>query len=73
MKRAGVVDSLAPIHLQVIHSGITYFRELKEEALAASQLRWDASSNEVKSREPFGFRNFFATTFRVERYYKLLH
>jgi hypothetical protein len=33
MKRVGVVDSLDPIHLQVIHLGITYFRELKEEAL----------------------------------------
>jgi hypothetical protein len=56
MKRGGVVDSLAPIHLQVIRSCITHFRELKEEALAASKLRWDASSSEVKSREPFGTR-----------------
>jgi hypothetical protein len=29
MKRGGVVDSLAPIHRQVIHSSITYFRKLK--------------------------------------------
>jgi tetratricopeptide (TPR) repeat protein len=72
MKREGVMDSLAPIHRQVIHSGIIYFRELKEEALAASKVRWDASSNEVKSREPFGFRNFFAATYRVERYSRLL-
>ena len=72
MKRGGVVDSLAPIHLQVIHSGITRFRELKEEALAASKMRWDASSSEVKSREPFGYRNFFATTYRIERYSRLI-
>jgi hypothetical protein len=64
----GVVDSLDPIHLQVIRLGITHFRELKEEALAASKLRWDASSSEVKSREPFGYRNFFAATCRIERY-----
>jgi hypothetical protein len=68
MKRKGVIHSLAPIHLQVIHLGITRFRELKEEALAASKLRWDASSSEVKSREPFGYRNFFTGTFRIERY-----
>jgi hypothetical protein len=72
MKRKGIIDSLAPIHLQVIRSSITRFRELKEEALAASKLRWDASSSEVKSREPFGYRNFFAATFRIERYSRLL-
>jgi hypothetical protein len=68
MKRGGVIDSLAPIHLQVIHSGINHFRELKEEALAASKMRWDASSSEVKSREPFGYRNFFVANFIIERY-----
>jgi hypothetical protein len=72
MKREGVVDSLAPIHRQVIRSGLPYFRELKEEALASSKLRWDASPNEVKSREPFGFKNFHATTFRVERYTRMI-
>jgi hypothetical protein len=72
MKREGVVDSLAPIHRQVIRSGLPYFRELKEEALVASKLRWDASPNEVKSREPFGFKNFFAATFRVERYTRMI-
>jgi hypothetical protein len=72
MKRKWVVDSLAPIHIQVIRSCITHFRELKEEALAASKLRWDASSSEVKSREPFGYRNFFAAIFRIESYSRFL-
>jgi hypothetical protein len=72
MKREGVVDSLSPIHQQVIRSGLPYFRELKEKALAASKLRWDASPSEVNSREPFGFKNFFAVTFRVERYARMI-
>jgi hypothetical protein len=72
MKREGVVDSLAPIHRQVVHSGLPYFRELKEEYLVSSKLRWDASPNAVKSREPFGFKNFHATTFRVERYTRMI-
>jgi hypothetical protein len=72
MKRKGVIHSLAPIHLQVIRSIITHFREIKEEALFASKLRWDASSSEVKSREPFGYRNFFAGTFRIKSYSRLL-
>jgi hypothetical protein len=38
MKSGGVIESLTAIHLQVIHSGITRFRELKEEALAASKM-----------------------------------
>jgi len=68
MKREGVVNSLAPIHRQVICSGIECFREIK----AASKVRWDASPSEVKSREPFGYMNFFIATFRMERYSKLL-
>jgi hypothetical protein len=51
---------------------MTYFRELKEEALAGSKLRWDASPDEVKIREPFGFKNFFAATFRIERYARMI-
>jgi hypothetical protein len=72
MKRGGVIDSLAPIDLQVIRSSITHFRELKEESLAYSKMRWDASSSEVRTREPFGHRNLFAATFRIERYSRLL-
>jgi hypothetical protein len=72
MKRGGVVDSLSPIHLQVICSGITRFRKHKEEALAASKLRWDASSSEVKSREPFGYKNFFAAIYIIEGYSRFL-
>jgi hypothetical protein len=72
MRIRGVVDSLSPIHIQVIHLCITCFRELKEDSLAASKMRWDASSSEVKSREPFGYMNFFAATFIIERHSRLI-
>jgi hypothetical protein len=72
MKREKVVESLSPIHRHVVHSGLQYFREIKEEALSAAKLRWNVSSNEVKNMEPFGFRNFHATTFRLERYAKMI-
>jgi hypothetical protein len=72
MKREKVVESLAPIHRHVVHSGLQYFGEIKEEALSAAKLRWNVSSNEVKNREPFGFRNFQATTFRLERYARMI-
>jgi hypothetical protein len=72
MKRGGVIDSLSPIHLPVIRLGINCFRELKEEALPASKLRWDASSSDVKSREPFRYKNFFAATYIIERYSRFL-
>jgi hypothetical protein len=62
----------SPIHRQVTHSDIAYFRELKEEDLVVSKLRCDASPKEVKNREPFGFKNFFAATFRVERYTRII-
>jgi hypothetical protein len=72
MKREGVKISLGPIHQQVIRSGIEYLRELKEEALVGSKLRWDVSPVEVRVREPFGFKNFFAATFRLERYARMI-
>jgi hypothetical protein len=40
MKREKVVESLAPIHRHVVHSGLQYFGEIKEEALSVSKLRW---------------------------------
>jgi hypothetical protein len=52
--------------------GITRFRELKEEYLASSKLRWDASSSEVNNREPFGYENFFTATYKMERYSRFL-
>jgi hypothetical protein len=72
MKRDKVVESLAPIHRHVVHSGLQYFGEIKEEALSAAKLRWSVSSNEVKNREPFGFMNFQAATLRLERYAKII-
>jgi hypothetical protein len=49
-----------------------YFRELKEEALVGSKLIWDASPNDLKIREPFGFKNFFPATFKIERYARMV-
>jgi hypothetical protein len=72
MKREKVVESLAPIHRHVVHLGLQYFREIKEESLSTTKLRWDVSSNEVKNKEPFGFRNFHTSTFRLERYAKMI-
>jgi hypothetical protein len=72
MKREKVVESLAPIHRQVVRSGLPYFRGLKEEVISSSKLRWDVSPNAFKNREPFGFKNFHATTFRLERYAKMI-
>jgi hypothetical protein len=45
---------------------------IKEEALVGSKLRWDVSLVEVKVREPFDFKNFFASTFRIERYARMI-
>jgi hypothetical protein len=72
MKRDKVVESLDPIHRHVVNSRLQYFRELKEEALSATKLRWNVSSNEVKNREPFSFINFHIATFRLERYSRMI-
>jgi hypothetical protein len=45
MKRDMVEEYLVPIHRHVVQSGIQYFREIKEESLLATKLRWNVSSN----------------------------
>jgi hypothetical protein len=72
MKREKIVESLSPVHRHVVYSILKYFREIKEESLSTAKLRWYVSSNEVKNREPFGFIIFHATTFRLERYAKMI-
>ena len=72
MKREKVVESLAPIHRHVVHSGLHFFGENKEESLFVAKLRWSVSSNEFKNREPFGFRNFQVATLILERYAKMI-
>ena len=72
VNRDKVVEFLSPIHRHVVHAGLQYFGEIKEEALSAAKLRWNVSSNEVKNREPFGFKNFQAATFKLERYARII-
>jgi hypothetical protein len=66
------VEYLAHIHRHVVHSGLQYFGEIKEESLPTAKLRSNVSSNEVKNKEPFGFRNFQVATFRLERYSRMI-
>jgi len=66
------VEYLSRIHRHVVHSCLHYFRDIKEESLFAAKLRWSVSSNEVKNMEPFGFRNFQETTFRLETYARMI-
>jgi hypothetical protein len=72
LKREKVVESLAPIHRHVIYLGLQYFGEIREEALFAAKLRWSVSSNEIKNKEPFGFRNFQTPALRLEWYSNMI-
>jgi hypothetical protein len=72
MKREKVVEYLAPIHRHVVYSGLQYFGEIRDESLSTTKLRWSVSSNEIKNREPFGFRNFQAAALRLERYVNMI-
>ena len=42
-------------------------------ALAAAKQRWMASTNNVKNREPFNYRNFKATASRFLLYNNLVY
>lgn len=64
----GVVGQLGLFHINIIQLGKEYFQEIKEEALSTARQRWEASSNNIRNREPFGFRNFKAASTRLHKY-----
>jgi len=68
IKRTRVVAQLGPLHTDIIQAGKEYFQEIKEEALSVARQRWEASTNNVKNREPFWYRNFKAAYTRIHRY-----
>jgi hypothetical protein len=39
-----------------------------KEALEGSRLRWEASDDEIKRRDPYGYPNFTHALSRVNRY-----
>jgi len=68
MQQEGVVAKLGPLHTYIIQAGREYFQDIKEEALLVARQRWEASTNNVKNREPFGYKNFKAVVARLNRY-----
>ena len=68
MRRPGVKSRLGPFHKDVIENARDYFEDIREASLAAAKQRWMASTNNVKNREPFNYRNFKAVASRFHLY-----
>ena len=58
MWKAGAVSDLKPIHKEFLQSRLEYLGDIRVEALRGAKQRQQASSSEIKNREPFGFQNF---------------
>ena len=58
MRRPGVRTRLGPIHKYIIENAREYFEDIPEAALVTTKKQWMASTNNVKNREPFSYRNF---------------
>lgn len=72
MKREGVIKTLGPIHKKIVQKGISYFLSIQERSLTASKLKWTISTNSVKDREPFNYKNFKAAATRMVTYSNLI-
>ena len=73
MRRPGVKFRLGPFHKDVIENARYYFEDICEVALAAAKQRWMASTNNVKNRDPFNYRNFKAAASRFRLYGSLVY
>lgn len=58
MQREVVIAKLGSIHKDIVYNGKAYFQDIQEEGLLAAKQRWQASTNNINIREPFGYRNF---------------
>ena len=73
MRRPGVKSRMGPIHKDIIENAREYFEDICEAALAAAKQRWMASTNNVKNREPFNYRNFKVSSSRFHSYINLVY
>ena len=73
MRRPGVRSRLGTIHKYIIENAREYFEDIHEAALVATKQWWMASTNNVKNREPFNYRNFKATASRFLSYSSLVY
>ena len=64
---------LGPIHKSIIENAREYFEDIREVALAVAKKRWMASTNNVKNREPFNYRNFKVAASRFLSYNNLVY
>lgn len=67
-----MIKNLGPIHKEIVQKGISYFLSIQEKYLTTSKLRWMISTNSVKDRETFNYRNFKATVARMVTYNNLI-
>lgn len=72
MTQEGVIKTLGPIHREIVQKGISYFLSIQERSLITSKLRWTISTNNVKEREPFNYRNFKVAATRMITYNNLI-
>lgn len=71
MTREGVIKILGPIHKEIVQEGISYFLSIQQSSLTASKHRWTISTNSLKDREPFNYKNFKAIVSRMVTYSNL--
>lgn len=72
MTQEGVTKTLGPIYKEIVQKGISYFLSIQERSLTASKHRWMISTNSVKDREPFNYKNFKVVAARMVTYRNLI-
>ena len=58
MRTPGVMDTLGPMHEDLIRQNLEYFLTIKDLATDAAKFRYRISNPNIQLREPFNFENF---------------
>lgn len=68
MRTPGVIETLGPMHEDLIRHSLEYFLTIKDLAIDAAQFRYRISSPSIQLREPFRYENFELAASRLNLY-----
>ena len=68
MRSLGVMETLGPMHEDLIRQNLEYFLTIKDLAIDAAKFRYQTSNPNIQLREPFRYENFELATSRLNLY-----
>lgn len=68
MRTPGVMETLGPMHEDLIRQNLEYFLTIKDLAINATKFRYQTLNPNIQLREPFRYENFELAASRLNLY-----